>query len=156
MRQAFLSTRPISLLCSTESGYLRLAGLAPWVIAAGLGTGATVSAQAQASSVSPLSLNAQLLVSAREGNVAQVARLLDQGAAVNSRNRLGKTPLLMACEKGSTELAEAALKAGADVNLASVEGVTPLMAASYGGHAVLARRLLAAGARTAPLDRMTG
>ena len=101
---------------------------------------AQVDAPAQQSSVSPLSQNAQLLVSAREGNVAQVVRLLDQGAIVNSRNRLGKTPLLMACEKGNTALAEAALKAGADVNLASVEGVTPLMAASYSGHAGIVRR----------------
>ena len=45
-------------------------------------------------------LNAQLLVAARNNDVAAVERALSQGAAPNSRNRLGKSALLMACEKG--------------------------------------------------------
>jgi len=99
-------------------------------------------------------LNAQLLVAARNNDVAAVEHALAQGAAPNSRNRLGKSALLMACEKGQSELAATLLRAGADVNQASLEGVTPLMAASYGGHAAIARDLLRAGARTDGLDRM--
>jgi len=41
-------------------------------------------------------LNAQLLVGARQGDLAQVERVLAAGAAPSSRNRLGKTALLLA------------------------------------------------------------
>src|SRR5207247_9694397 len=52
---------------------------------------APVSAGAQ-----DLSPNAQLLAAARQGDLAAAKRLLDGGAAVNSRNRLGGTPVLIA------------------------------------------------------------
>lgn len=100
------------------------------------------------------SLNAQLLVAARQGDAARVRQLFDRGAAANARNRLGKTVLLIAAERGDAPMAESALRAGAAVDLAALDGVTPLMAASHGGHADLVRRLLAAGARTDPVDRM--
>ena len=89
---------------------------------------ATSAAQAQAPS-NP-NLNAQLLVGARQNDMAQVERVLAQGAAPNSRNRLGKSALVLAAEKGNLPLANRMLEAGADVNLASLEGVTALMAAS--------------------------
>jgi hypothetical protein len=44
-------------------------------------------------------LNAQLLVGARQGDLAQVERVLAAGASPSSRNRLGKTALLLAAEK---------------------------------------------------------
>ena len=94
------------------------------------------------------SLNAQLLVGARQGDLAQVERVLAAGAAPSSRNRLGKTALLLAAEKGNLAIVEAMLKSGADVDQASLEGVTPLMAASYAGAAPVVKRLLAAGAKT--------
>src|SRR5438552_2937308 len=115
-----------------------------------LWTAAPVRAQAP----SHPNLNAQLLVGARQADIALVERTLAQGAAPNSRNRLGKTALLIASEKGEVAIAERLLKAGTDVNQASLEGVTPLMAASYGGHSALVKRLLEAGARTDAIDRM--
>src|SRR5262245_21721379 len=113
---------------------------------------AVVGAWGQATS-NP-NLNAQQLVAARNNDLPSVQRALADGAAPDSRNRLGKTALRMACEKGQAPLAAAMLRAGADVNLASLEGVTPLMAASYGGHAAIAGELLRAGARTDGSDRM--
>jgi ankyrin repeat protein len=101
-----------------------------------------VAAAAHAQATTNPNLNAQLLVAARQGDLQAVQRALAQGAAVDSRNRLGKTPLLMAAEKGNEPLAALALRAGANVNVASLEGVTPLMAASYGGHAGVAKILL--------------
>src|SRR5438132_14132965 len=73
-------------------------------------------------------LNARLLVAARQADVVQVERTLAQGAAPNSRNRLGKTALLIASEKGDVAIAERLLKAGADLELPSLEGVTTHMA----------------------------
>src|SRR5437899_65104 len=52
-----------------------------------------------------LSSNAQLLVAARQGDLALAKRLLEGGAAVNSRNRLGDTPLLIALKNGNGDMA---------------------------------------------------
>src|SRR6185295_16960580 len=92
-----------------------------------------VSFAASAQAPSNPTLNAQLLVGARQGDLAQVQRVLDAGASPASRNRLGKTALLLAAEKGNLAIVEAVLQKGADVNQASLEGVTPLMAAAYFG-----------------------
>ena len=54
-------------------------------------------------------LNAQLLVGARQGDLAQVERVLAAGAVPSSRNRLGKTALLLAAEKGNLAIVEALL-----------------------------------------------
>ncbi len=99
-------------------------------------------------------VNAPLLVAARQSDMAQLERMLAQGAATNSRNRLGKTALLISVEKSNLLMVKRLLAAGSDVNLASLERVTPLMAACYGGQAELVRLLLQAGARTEPVDQM--
>jgi uncharacterized protein len=110
------------------------------------------SAQAQAAS-NP-AVNAQFLVAARQSDMAQLERMLAQGAATNSRNRLGKTALLIAVEKSNVTMVKRLLAVGSDVNLASLERVTQLMAACYGGQAELVTLLLQAGARTDPVDQM--
>uniref|UniRef100_A0A2I2ZYT8 Retinoic acid induced 14 n=1 Tax=Gorilla gorilla gorilla TaxID=9595 RepID=A0A2I2ZYT8_GORGO len=43
--------------------------------------------------------------------------LLDHGADVNSRNKSGRTALMLACEIGSSNVVEALIKKGADLNL---------------------------------------
>jgi ankyrin repeat protein len=126
-------------------------GIGSACVLAALGAPGFAHAQAESNP----SLNAQLLVAARQGNLAQVERALDAGAAPGSRNRLGKTALLLAAEKGNLPIVETMLKRGADVNQASLEGVTPLMAASYVGAAPVVQQLLAAGARTDLRDRMS-
>src|SRR5437899_12095204 len=89
---------------------------------------APVSAGAQ-----DLSPNAQLLAAARQGDLAAAKRLLEGGAAVNSRNRLGVTPLLIALKNGNGDMARLAVERGASVNLANLSRVTPLLAASFSG-----------------------
>ncbi len=122
------------------------------VCAAALTVLTAFSVRAQAPS-NP-AVNAQLLVAARQSDMAQLERMLAQGAATNSRNRLGKTALLIAVEKSNLTMVKRLLAAGSDVNLASLERVTPLMAACYGGQAELVTLLLQAGARTEPVDQM--
>src|SRR5437870_10672122 len=92
-----------------------------------------------------LSPNAQLLVAARQGDLAAAKRLLEGGAAVNSRNRLGDTPLLIALKNGYKDVARLAVDRGANVNLANLSSVTPLMAASFSGKAELAKVMLQKG-----------
>jgi uncharacterized protein len=100
-------------------------------------------------------IDAQLLVAARKNNLEGVKQALSRGADANSRNRLGKTALMMAAENGWTALAELMINAKTNVNQASLDRVTPLMAASYVGDSKTVALLLAKGADPKPLDRMT-
>src|SRR5260221_6946371 len=75
---------------------------------------APVSAGAQ-----DLSPSAQLLVAARQDDLAAVKRLLDGGAAVNARNPLGDTPLLIALKNRDKDAARLALERGANGNPAN-------------------------------------
>jgi len=78
-----------------------------------------------------ININAELLQAARRGSEATVRTLLDQGAAVDSRNRLGDTPLNIAAKNGHTHLGLYLIERGADVNQKDLAGVTPLMSAAY-------------------------
>lgn len=98
--------------------------------------------------------NGELVLAAKAGRLERVLTLLAEGAAVNSRDRNGDSPLNMAASKGNEAMVEALLRAQADVNLANLAGVTPLMGAAFSGKAQIVRQLLAAGARPEPLDRV--
>ena len=101
-----------------------------------------------------MSVNARLLLAARNGDSAALARELKQGAAVNARNRLGETALLIALKKNELGMAKTMLEAGADVNLAAVNGVTPLMAAAFAGQVEMVVALLGRGADVNAVDRL--
>ena len=51
-----------------------------------------------------LSLNARLLLAARNGDAAGVERAMKAGASVNARNRLGETVLVVALKRGDTPM----------------------------------------------------
>jgi hypothetical protein len=101
-----------------------------------------------------LTVHAQLLVAARQGDAEGVKKSLDRGAAPNSRNRLGKTTLFLAIEKNRMDIVQMMINAGGDVNLASLEKVTPLIAASYAGNADIVQLLIDKGAKLEEVDRL--
>ncbi|MEO6321618.1 MAG: ankyrin repeat domain-containing protein [Polaromonas sp.] len=101
-----------------------------------------------------INVNGEFVLAAKAGRTERAAALLTQGAAVNSRDRNGDSPLNMAASNGNEALVDVLLKAGADVNLANISGVTPLMGAAFKGNAAIVRKLMAAGAKTDPLDRV--
>jgi uncharacterized protein len=103
---------------------------------------------------SDLSVNARLLVAARNSDMPGVERALKDGASPDARNRLGETALVIGLKKKDTVLAKAMLDAGTDVNIAAVNGITPLMAASYAGLTDVVGSLLGRGADPAPSDRL--
>jgi ankyrin repeat protein len=101
-----------------------------------------------------LPLNARLLASARGADRAGIERALQQGAAVDSRNRLGESALIVVLKSNHPDLAQLMLDAGANVNQPAINGVTPLMAAAHGGHTAIVRVLLAKGADVGAVDRI--
>lgn len=113
-----------------------------------------ITAAAQATPDDNLTTNARYLAAARNADGATLKRELAAGAAVNSRNRLGESALLILIKKDRLDLAQVVLDAGADVNQPAVNGITPLMAAAYAGQTDMARQLLAKGANAAALDRL--
>jgi len=116
--------------------------------------GLSLTSPAWAQAESNPSVNAQLLVAARNTDAAAVKQSLDRGAVPNSRNRLGKTSLYIAIEKDRMDIAHMLIAAGADVNLPSLEKVTPLIAASYAGSLPFVDLLLKQGAKHEPTDRL--
>ena len=101
-----------------------------------------------------LSTNARLLVAARNADEAALKRELAAGAAVNSRNRLGESALVIVLKKERADLATILLDAGADVNQPAINGITPLMAAAFAGQEAIVKRLLAQGADPRATDRL--
>ena len=83
-------------------------------------------------------------------NTEQFAQqLLEAGADVNTRDKLGLSPLLVACGKttqGYRSIAEALIKKGAMINVRDTLGFTPLLLALTGGNLDLAKLLIERGA----------
>ena len=83
----------------------------------------------------------------RNGDVAEVKRLLASGADVEARDKYGQTPLHIASYHGHAEVAKRLLSSGADMNAPRPRDLnTPLHLASYNGHVAMVGILLAAGA----------
>jgi hypothetical protein len=101
-----------------------------------------------------ININGQYVLAAKAGKVERVGQLLRQGAAVDSRDRLGNSPLNMAAAKGNEPLVDMLLAAGANPNLSNLSDVTPLMGASFVGNANIVRKLLGAGASVNVVDRV--
>ena len=70
-----------------------------------------------------------LHATAKEGNVDEMMRLLDDGAAIDQTKDDGATPLYVACEKGHVDAARLLLDKGAEVDRATKDGATPLWVA---------------------------
>lgn len=92
------------------------------------------------------SANADLIASAKLGEVARVRELLSKGAAVNAPDRRGLTPLMWASASGNLEVVQQLLERGATVDRRAADGTTALMLASANGFTEIARALLGRGA----------
>ena len=85
---------------------------------------------------------------AQAGNLAEVKRLLNAGANINSKaigeNRNEATPLIVAALNGKLNVVRELLKRGAKVNIKSNQGkATALHEASGAGHLNIVKELLA-------------
>lgn len=85
----------------------------------------------------------------KRGHTVVAKIVLEAGADVNLRNKLGLTPLLVACGKttmGYRVISEALIAKGANVNVRDVIGNTPLLLAISGGMFEIAKMLIERGA----------
>jgi len=90
--------------------------------------------------------NAELIASAKLGDIARVRELVSKGAAVNTPDRRGLTPLMWASASGSLEVVQHLLERGAIVDRRAADGTTALMLASANGFTETVRALLGRGA----------
>ena len=140
-------------------------------MALALGALVLAAPSVRATSDAELATNARLLASARSEDAAGVVRALHDGAAVDSRNRLGETSLLVArgadvratdrvgknaityaAGEGHTDVVRLLLRHGVDPNAAYRNNLTALMWAAGYGHAETVRALIMAGARIDLVD----
>ncbi len=94
----------------------------------------------------PSSANADLIESAKLGELARVRELLSNGAAVNTSDRRGLTPLMWASASGNAEVVRQLLERGASVDRRANDGTTALMLAAVNGFTETVRALLLRGA----------
>ncbi len=99
--------------------------------------------------VSPVAVASEcpLCKPAKNGDIAEVKRLLDGGANPNAVSYDGfSTALMYATFFGHAEIAKILLSAGANPNAAIINGETVLILATIKGHAEIAKMLFSAGA----------
>ena len=82
------------------------------------------------------------LNAARDGDVATLRALTNNGANPNNQDAYGNTPLSIAAHFGQTEAAELLIKNGAKIDGPQNGELTPLQCAVYSGHPQTAAFLL--------------
>ncbi|HEY1782341.1 MAG TPA: ankyrin repeat domain-containing protein [Roseiarcus sp.] len=87
-----------------------------------------------------------LFAAARLGCETQARALLDRGAAIDAKDREGKTALAKASEADKLPLIRLFLKRGANVNARAVDGSTPLFYAAEQDRGAVVALLLERGA----------
>lgn len=95
----------------------------------------------------------RLLTVAEEGNLDEVAALLEQGCSVNKTDRRGLTALHLASRAGYVQVARLLVAAHALVGATSPDGCTPLHWAAAKGHFLIVRLLLDHGADVSARDK---
>jgi ankyrin repeat protein len=97
-----------------------------------------------------------LIVAVKRGEVAEVRRLLNEGAGVGARDKNGRTALMSATRRNYVEIARLLIQEGADVNAKDLLQDTPFLYAGAEGLIEILKLTLAAGADLASTNRFGG
>ena|GEM_PF-6097161 len=90
--------------------------------------------------------NFELLDAAYKGQRTRIITLLKAGAAIETRDAYGYTPLMWAAQEGRPITVELLISLGANVNVKDKKGRTPLLVAVARGHQLVTGILLKNGA----------
>jgi hypothetical protein len=119
---------------------------------AGIALVATMTNRARADA----NADSALIAAAEQGDVGTVRQLLQAGAAVDTRDRAGRTALLAATQSNRVEAARALIAAGADVNAKDGIQDSPYLYAGAEGRNEILKMTLAAGADLKSVNRYGG
>ena len=97
-------------------------------------------------SAGPLEINAALAAAADKGCLTLARRLLEDGASLQARDRLGAMPLSRAAKAGNADIVELFLARGAAINARNLDGSTALFLAAEADNRAVVETLLAHGA----------
>lgn len=99
---------------------------------------------------------APLVDAAGRGDLAQVRRLLEAGAAIEQRDARGRTPVLAATAGKHLEVVRALIARGANVNAQDHQRDSAFLLAGASGYTEIVRATLAAGADLKSTNRYGG
>ncbi len=88
----------------------------------------------------------ELIETAKRGDFVRLKALVEQGADVRARDRMGNPAITYAVLAGRPEVVAWFIAAGAEVNAQSLTGYTPLLVAAGQGDLTTVELLLRAGA----------
>lgn len=99
---------------------------------------------------------AELIQAVKNGNSAEVRRILESGTDPDSQDQGGLTALIYAISLDNIELVRVLLNAGADAERPVRDGVTPLMIAAHNGSIQICNLLVESWASVNAPDPKTG
>ncbi|WP_312884324.1 ankyrin repeat domain-containing protein [Paenibacillus xylanilyticus] len=103
-----------------------------------------------------MALAKRIHAAAEAGHTDEVIRFITQGAGLNERDELGRTPLMAAVHGNKVQTVRMLIDAGADINLQDGRLDNPLLYASAEGLREIVELAIAAGADTKLTNRFGG
>lgn len=100
--------------------------------------------------------NANLLLAAEQGNSAEITKLLEAGADINTVDHLGRTSAMIAVHTKQLDIFKLLIEKGADINIRDHRSDNPLLYAGAEGLLEFVRASVAAGADTTLTNRFGG
>ena len=102
--------------------------------------------QAAKPQITAIEVSSTLFSAAGANCISLATELLDYGASIDARDRLGARPLSHAARFGHLEMVDLLLARGAPIDARNLAGATALYFAAEGGRASVAQRLIEHGA----------